>query len=185
MGSETEAEGDSESEREVEDETPPPDPPEGLPKRLVNVLEPRSSGNLREIAEWVDALVEWQETMPEPPAAVPEHTLDRVGVDEKKVGGQSIDRLELLGGYARELADWKLSHDLTTERAKERNRVSDEEREALAERDDVDLDSHDVPKKAYIVKKEIDGEKYYYYQWREGADEWGYEYIRPADMDEE
>lgn len=50
---------------------------------------------------------------------------------------------------------------------------------------DVDPEAAGVPGNAYVTTKTIDGEEYYYWQWREGPQSWGNQYIRPVDESDE
>ena len=105
---------------------------------------------------------------------------------------QSPERLETVGTYAQELADWKRKQrqdELERRRAKE-----EVDEEQLAELEDREVstdptDYEDVPASgAYITVKttkqtEQKMYKYYYWQWREG-DSWKNEYIAPVNPQE-
>ena len=91
---------------------------------------------------------------PEPPASIPQYILD--GLDR-----QDAETLEEIARYAENLAAAKT--------AQAEAELEDGEEEIVRE-DSEDLDDlpDDVPTKASVVVKEINGNRYQYYQWREG-----------------
>ena len=102
---------------------------------------------------------------------------------------QSPDRLETIGTYALELAEWKRSRqDDELERRRTDDAVNEEDLERLSERDiSTDPEDYDdVPSNgAYVTiktTKESSGTayRYYYWQWRDG-DTWKNEYIAPVE----
>lgn len=102
---------------------------------------------------------------------------------------QSPERLDAIAEYAAELAAWKRARrerDAAERRARE---AVDEETKAELERRGVSTDPGDygeVPPNAYITVKETKPDyRYYYWQWREGPDSWGNEYIAPVSPREE
>lgn len=101
---------------------------------------------------------------------------------------QSPERLEAIADYATELAAWKRERlDRETAERRAREEVTEEEKAALRERGvSTDPDDYsEVPSKAYITVKETKPQyRYYYWQWREGPDSWGNEYIGPVNPQE-
>ena len=94
---------------------------------------------------------------PEPPAGVAQYILD--GLDR-----QPPEDLRTIAEYADQLAAWE-NH----EQVAEQEQVGeDDQDDVVAERDAVDDERPDgVPGKASIVVKEIDGNRYEYWQWWE------------------
>ncbi|WP_394743104.1 hypothetical protein [Natronococcus roseus] len=70
---------------------------------------------------------------------------------------------------------------ITTEMAdeKERQLEAELEEQEVADRP-KDLDRDDAPSRATLTTKKINGNQYYYWQWREG-EKTKSEYIRPVD----
>lgn len=102
---------------------------------------------------------------------------------------QSPERLERIADYASELAAWKRAkRDREASERRASQAVSEEEKATLEQRG-VSTDPQDyqgVPSNAYVtVKEPKDGYRYYYFQWREGPDSWGNEYIAPVTPREE
>ena len=91
---------------------------------------------------------------PEPPASIPQYILD--GLDR-----QDAQTLQEISRYAEDLAAAK-------EAAAEAE-LEDDEEVVREDSEDVDDLPDDVPAKASIVVKEINSNRYYYYQWREGS----------------
>ena len=87
---------------------------------------------------------------PTPPAELPSDIVDTLN-------GCSPDQLQHVARYAEELAEHK---------AREARLEEESEEEEIEERPD-DLPD-DVPAKATITIKEINDNRYYYWQWREG-----------------
>jgi hypothetical protein len=101
---------------------------------------------------------------PIPPTELPNDTVD-------KLDDYSAELLRYVATYAEELADYRERQDRPTEKDDE----------------DVDERSEDlpdsVPSKATITIKEINDNRYYYWQWREG-DRIKSQYKGPVDSDE-
>ena len=92
---------------------------------------------------------------PEPPASIPQYILD--GLDR-----QDAQTLEEISRYAEDLAAAKAA-DAEAE-------LEDGDEEVVREdSEDVDDLPDDVPTKASVVVKNINSNRYYYYQWREGS----------------
>ena len=87
---------------------------------------------------------------PTPPAELPSDIVDTLN-------GCSPDQLQHVARYAEELAEHK---------AREARLEEESEEEEIDERPN-DLPD-DVPTKATITIKEINDNRYYYWQWREG-----------------
>lgn len=92
---------------------------------------------------------------PEPPASIPQYILD--GLDR-----QDAQTLEEIYRYAEDLAAAKA--------AQAEAELEDGDEEVVREdSEDVDDLPDDVPTKASVVVKNINSNRYYYYQWREGS----------------
>lgn len=108
---------------------------------------------------------------PDPPASLPKYL--REGATK-----QDAATLRELAAYATALADWKEADAAT---ALDDAAVDDDE--TPSEYDDAEwedaLDSTGAPPRATITVKEINGNRYYYYQWRDG-DAIKSEYIAPV-----
>lgn len=91
---------------------------------------------------------------PDPPASIPQYILD--GLDR-----QDAQTLEEIARYAEDLAAAK-------EAAAEAELEDDGEEVVREDSEDLDDLPDDVPGKASVVVKEINGNRYQYYQWREG-----------------
>ena len=91
---------------------------------------------------------------PEPPASIPQYILD--GLDR-----QDAQTLQEISHYAEDLAAAK-------EAAAEAE-LEDDDEVVREDSEDVDDLPNDVPTKASIVVKNINSNRYYYYQWREGS----------------
>ena len=102
---------------------------------------------------------------PTPPAELPTDTIDTLN-------RYSADQLQHIASYAEKLAE----HKARAARLEEES--SDDE---VVERPD-DLPD-DVPAKATITTKEINDNRYYYWQWREG-DKVTSKYKGPVSSDE-
>ena len=87
---------------------------------------------------------------PTPPAELPTDMINTLNV-------YSPDQLQQVARYAEELAEYKARKAYVEEEAGE---------DEIDERSD-DLPD-DVPSKATITIKEINDNRYYYWQWREG-----------------
>jgi len=87
---------------------------------------------------------------PTPPAELPTETVDTLN-------GFSPDQLQDVARYAEALAEHK----------DREARLAEEEKENEIEERSDDLPD-DVPAKATITIKEINDNRYYYWQWREG-----------------
>jgi hypothetical protein len=87
---------------------------------------------------------------PTPPAQFPTDTVDTLNEF-------SPDQLQQVARYAEQLAEHKAREDRLDEEAAE-----DEIEERSEDRPE------DVPSKATVTVKEINDNRYYYWQWREG-----------------
>ena len=87
---------------------------------------------------------------PTPPAELPTDIVNTLN-------DYSPDQLQHVARYAEELAEHK---------AREARLIEESEKDEIDERPD-DLPD-DVPSKATITIKEINDNRYYYWQWREG-----------------
>ena len=96
------------------------------------------------------------------------------------IGKQSAETLEEIVDYTETLIKEKQSTRACEN--EERRRKSRKNKEALEERAVATNpeEYEDVPGGAYVVIKEIDGRGYYYWQWREDNNSWGYQYIMPV-----
>lgn len=97
---------------------------------------------------------------------------------------QSPERLETIADYAAELAAWKRAkRDREAAERRADDEIDEDRKESLEERG-VSTDPGDypdVPPNAYVTVKETKpGYSYYYWQWREGPNSWGNEYIAPV-----
>jgi hypothetical protein len=118
--------------------------------------------------------------MPSIPEGLPDYTAEELQIDPAARPSQSPERLRKVAAYARDLAAWK--HDQNAIKDRDvREEVTVEEKQELQSRDGVDLQAFDVPEGAYLVKKEIDGRQYWYFQWREGPNTWGNKYVAPVE----
>ena len=88
---------------------------------------------------------------PTPPAALPTEIVDTLD-------GYSPDQLQDVARYAEALAEHKAREARLEEEADEDDEI-DERPEDLPD---------DVPSKATITIKEINDNRYYYWQWRDG-----------------
>jgi len=102
---------------------------------------------------------------PTPPAELPTDIVNTLN-------GYAPDQLEHVARYAKELAEHKAREARLEEEAAE---------DEIDERPD-DLPD-DVPSKATITIKEINDNRYYYWQWRDG-DKIKSEYKAPVNPDE-
>ena len=102
---------------------------------------------------------------PTPPAGLPTDIVDTLN-------GYTPDQLQNVARYAEALAEHK---------AREARLKEESDDDEIEERPD-DLPD-DVPAKATITIKEINDNRYYYWQWREG-DKVTSKYNRPVDPDE-
>jgi len=102
---------------------------------------------------------------PTPPAELP---TDIVGI----INGYSPEQLQHVARYAEELAEHK---------AREARLEEESEENEVEKRPEDHPD--DVPSKATITIKEINDNRYYYWQWREG-DQIKSKYKGPVDPDE-
>jgi hypothetical protein len=87
---------------------------------------------------------------PTPPAELPTDIVDTLN-------GYSLDQLQHVARYVEELAEHK---------AREARLKKESEDDEIGDRPD-DLPA-EVPSKATITIKEINDNRYYYWQWREG-----------------
>ena len=96
------------------------------------------------------------------------------------LGKQSSETLEEIVDYAETLIKEKQStrarEDEKRRRKSRKNKKALEERAVATNPEEYE----DVPGGAYVVIKEIDGRGYYYWQWREDNNSWGYQYITPV-----
>jgi hypothetical protein len=88
---------------------------------------------------------------PEPPTTIPSDLLNRLN-------GTSPDVLRDIARYTERLADHK-------ERKARLDAANDDSVEQEAEAEET---PNDVPPNATITIKEIKGNRYYYWQWRDG-----------------
>jgi hypothetical protein len=94
---------------------------------------------------------------PEPPAGIAQYILD--GLDR-----QSPEELRTIAEYAQRLAAWEANQQTVEQ---EQADIDDQD-DVVAEREAVDDERPDgVPGKASVVVKEIDGNRYEYWQWWE------------------
>ncbi|MFC7060156.1 hypothetical protein [Halovenus salina] len=100
---------------------------------------------------------------PTPPAELPADIVDTLN-------GYSPDQLQHVVDYAEELAE----HKAREARLEEESAENDERPDNLPD---------DVPSKATITIKEINDNRYYYWQWREG-DKIKSKYKGPVNPDE-
>ena len=98
---------------------------------------------------------------PTPPAELPTDIVNTLN-------GYAPDQLEHVARYAKELAEHKAREARLEEEAAE---------------DEIDERPDDVPSKATITIKEINDNRYYYWQWRDG-DKIKSEYKAPVNPDE-
>ncbi|WP_137287753.1 hypothetical protein [Halorussus salinisoli] len=103
---------------------------------------------------------------PKPPAELPTDIVDTLN-------DSSPEHLRHVASYAEELAEY---------REREVRLAEKEGEDEIEERPD-DLPD-DVPSKATITIKEINGNRYYYWQWRDG-DKIRSQYKGPVNPDEE
>jgi hypothetical protein len=87
---------------------------------------------------------------PTPPAELPTEMVNRLN-------GYPPDQLQHVARYAEELAEHKARES--------RHEQESEDEESDDQPDDL---PDDVPSKATITIKEINDNRYYYWQWREG-----------------
>jgi hypothetical protein len=93
---------------------------------------------------------------PEPPAGIAQYILD--GLDR-----QSPEELRTIADYADQLAAWEADQQAT----KQADSDGDQD-DVVAERETVGDEIPDgVPGKASVIVKEIDGNRYEYWQWWE------------------
>jgi len=94
-------------------------------------------------------------TRPDSPDGIAQYILD--GLDR-----QGPETLRRIAAHAETLADWK--------EAQAEAELKDGDDEVVREdSEDVEDLPHDVPTKASVVIKEINDNRYEYYQWREGS----------------
>ena len=127
-------------------------PPEGLAEELVETFESSTPEHLRKIARYLDSLAEYRER---------EKRLSK-GTDEARegIGNVHKDTAETRKG----IAEARKGADKTQ---------TEDAREELPE---------GVPQKATLTIKEINDNRYYYWQWREG-DAVKSKYKGPVDRD--
>lgn len=108
---------------------------------------------------------------------VPDYVLDALDA-------RAPAELRQIAAYAEELAEYKEAQmEREVEKRREEEGIDPEQKEELEEQGvSTDPDDYDgVPGNAYITTKEPhEGKKYYYWQWREGPNSWGNEYIGPV-----
>ena len=102
---------------------------------------------------------------PTPPAEIPTDIVDTLN-------GYAPDQLRRVAQYAEELSEHKTREQRLREKA--------EEDEVQGRPDDL---PDDVPTKATITIKEINDNRYYYWQWRDG-DQIKSKYKAPVNPDE-
>jgi hypothetical protein len=102
---------------------------------------------------------------PTPPAELPAEIIDTLNE-------YSPEQLRHVAHYAEELAEYKAREDRLDEESEE---------EEMEERPDALPD--EVPSKATVTIKEINDNRYYYWQWREG-DTVTSKYKGPVNADE-
>lgn len=88
---------------------------------------------------------------PEPPD-VPQYLID--GLDR-----QHPEKLQAIASYADSLAAWRINDE-------EPEAENESEQSSMVEESKIPPDA--VPSKATIVTKEINGNRYKYWQWRDG-----------------
>jgi len=115
-------------------------------------------------------------TLPTPPADIPKYI-------HEPLQKQSPTRLRHISQYADELADAK-EHQREQEQQEEASEEDDQEDTDVEQ---PDRDQHEdlpegVPAKASITIKEINNNRYYYWQWRDG-DEIKSKYKSPVNPD--
>jgi hypothetical protein len=90
---------------------------------------------------------------PTPPPSIPQYILD--GLDR-----QDAESLRDIASHAHALAEWK-----------EAVAAEEIDEDDIVREDSIDDDDRpdDVPAKACVTIKEINGNRYYYYQWRAGS----------------
>jgi len=94
---------------------------------------------------------------PDPPAGIAQYILN--GLDR-----QSPEELRTIADYADQLAAWEANQQATEQEQAD----ADDQDDVVAERETVDDERPDgVPGKASVVVKEIDGNRYEYWQWWE------------------
>jgi len=115
---------------------------------------------------------------PTPPADLPEEVVDALA-------DRSPERLRELARYAEELADYRASERRTPEDSEDVEPADEDPDDADAEAGDDLPDDRPpgVPGKATITIKEINDNRYYYWQWRDG-DTVSSKYAGPVDPEE-
>ena len=118
-----------------------PTPSTTLPPEVVEILEDATPTRLRAIAEYADALAEH--------------------ADERRHGAKSLDASgdESSPGDGRDRPDEGTAEPLEGSTEEQPENVTGEQ---LAQRPES------VPAKASTTVKEINGNRYYYWQWRDG-----------------
>jgi hypothetical protein len=91
---------------------------------------------------------------PTPPDDIAQYIIDGLS-------RQDAEDLRTIAGYAEQLAEWR---DVQAEAE------DDEQNEEIIQESSEDINERpdDVPGKASVVIKEINDNRYEYYQWREG-----------------
>jgi hypothetical protein len=88
---------------------------------------------------------------PDPPTAIPSELLDRI--DET-----SPNTLREIAKYAERLADYR----------ERKSRLEEASDDGVKQDAGAEVTPDDVPPNATITVKEIKGNRYYYWQWRDG-----------------
>lgn len=110
-----------------------------------------------------------QPDYPTPPVLAPAYAIDPLHRQDPEMLRKIADYAEKLAAAKEIEAEAELAEEAVTDEDDDRVHPEDVEQEV----DD------DVPKKATLTTKNIDGNTYYYWQWREG-DEIKSEYHRPV-----
>lgn len=126
-----------------------PTPSTTLPPEVVEILEDATPTRLRAIAEYADALAEH--------------------ADERRYGTKSLDASgdESSPGDGRDRPDEDTAEPLEGS-TEEQPETSTEEQPENVTGEQLAQRPESVPAKASTTVKEINGNRYYYWQWRDG-----------------
>lgn len=113
---------------------------------------------------------------PDPPKSIPKYI--REGLEK-----QGPETLRTIADFAERMADYKvrqIEQELEEQAVQDAGETPEEwDEEAWTKHVDDIREEKDIPSKATLTTKRIDGRDYYYYQWREG-DKITSEYVAPV-----
>lgn len=148
----------------------PPEPPASLPPGVVEVLNDSNPTELLAAARYAESLAEYrQDTATESGDAARSESTPESAQDQEETSGQgSAERQNRGHGTGEEASS---------------TREGDDAREDDGPREDNGDRPTDVPSNASVTIKTINGNRYRYWQWRDG-EKIRSKYIEPVGTDE-